>query len=179
MARGRILLKRLSFIILSVAFGFFICILFYFKFGGYFLIGKEERVNFVNKVKSSPQLPDRFYEAYNVVYPNSLQGGQLDYFIGRDIKKRNNVECPCRLAAYDSGFTEYVYKNLPLTVFYLENYVSQKECLNYYANQIRFREGIIGVKQASRIFFERDIEELDVDECVRLVQMFRGSYSYQ
>jgi penicillin-binding protein 1A len=61
----------------------------------------------------------------------------------------------------------------------IERTYSKDEILEMYLNQIYFGEGAYGVQAASRIFFRKDVDELDLPECALLAGLLRnpGEYS--
>jgi monofunctional biosynthetic peptidoglycan transglycosylase len=50
----------------------------------------------------------------------------------------------------------------------LENQLSKKRIFNLYLNVIEFGPGIFGIQAAARNFFNKNVNELDLEEIVRL-----------
>ena len=50
----------------------------------------------------------------------------------------------------------------------LERQYTKKEILELYLNQIYFGQGAYGVQAAARVYFGKDVEELDLNECAML-----------
>lgn len=51
----------------------------------------------------------------------------------------------------------------------LDNQVSQKECFNYYLNNYTFSNKVIGLNEASRHFFNKEIEKLTQIEIAEIL----------
>lgn len=139
----------------------------------YWFTSETERDNFVIKIKTAQELPDRFYDIYNLVYENSLNHGQMRYLLNRNNK---STECPCRLAGYDFASTTGL--NLISTTFWLEREVSQKECLNYVANNIIFSYKIVGLRDASIHYYDKEIENLIDEEMLELAIIMENTTFY-
>ena len=60
----------------------------------------------------------------------------------------------------------------------IERMYSKDEILQMYFNQIYFGEGAYGVQAAARVFFGKNIEELNLPECALLVGMPRNPREY-
>ncbi|MCX5800211.1 MAG: PBP1A family penicillin-binding protein [Candidatus Eisenbacteria bacterium] len=60
----------------------------------------------------------------------------------------------------------------------IERMYSKDEILQMYFNQIYFGDGAYGVQAASRIFFGKNIEELDLPECALLAGLPRNPREY-
>jgi len=66
-----------------------------------------------------------------------------------------------------------------LLALQLERNYSKQEILEMYLNQIYFGEGVYGIVQAARVFFDKNVEELSLSECALLAGLIRypGYYS--
>lgn len=148
----------------------------FIRFGGYLIIDKSEKEHLVNEIKNAPQLPDRFYEIYDMVYPNALEKSTfLSYFYkGR----QNNQKCPCGEAAYFGMYGKYFGIKLRLLSFILDDYVTQKECLNFYTTKIDFLHGNIGMENFSESYFNKDIYSLNDKEIVEIIIIMKNPSLY-
>lgn len=61
---------------------------------------------------------------------------------------------------------------------YLESSLSKNEILEKYLNKVYFGHGAYGVETASRIYFDKNVEELDLGEKALLIGLIRGPYAY-
>lgn len=105
----------------------------YIKFGGYIILDKQEREELVAEIKSSPQLPERFYEIYNVMKPNSLNPTSWLHFINHQANSKVNTYCACREAVYAAIYPGEVDAMIIMpTINFVERNTSQKECLSFY-----------------------------------------------
>jgi hypothetical protein len=155
--------------IVLVSFGLYI----YLTKSVYWEIDKKDRIEIVSAIKSASVLPDRFYYIYNKIYPNSLEKRQLYYFFNRDDGK---AECPCRLAGYKASVVYDIH--LANLVFWLENEVSQNECLNYFAAEVDLLDNTIGVLRASGYYFNKKLEDLTDYEFIELIVMIENPSLY-
>ncbi|MDR2948478.1 MAG: transglycosylase domain-containing protein [Prevotella sp.] len=149
----------------------------FIKFGGYFLIDKADREEYIAEIKNSTELPDRFYEIYNIIFPDALETNSWMYLFNREFGKAYN-QCPCREAAYEGWYLRHIGFDMTLLTNLTENYASQKECLNYYAAQKEFPNKIIGVHNASAQYFDKKITALNDAELIELILMMQNPYFY-
>jgi hypothetical protein len=149
----------------------------FIKFGGYFLINKADREAYITEIKNSPELPDRFYEIYNVVFPDALETGSWKYLFNREFGKTYN-NCPCREATYTGWYLRHIGFDMTLLTNMTENHASQKECLNYFTAKTEFPNKIIGIQDASIHFFNKSVSQLNDPELAELVLMMQNPYFY-
>lgn len=147
----------------------------YLTKAAYWKIDKNDRDMFISQIKSAPTLPERFYIIYNKIYPGSLENGQLHYLLNRD---DTDSECPCRLAAYNTHFTFLSDIHLVQLTFFVEDYLTQKECLNCLAYNFNFLNGIKGIENASKYFYNKDLSELSDSEIIELIVMMENPALY-
>ncbi|MFD0975366.1 transglycosylase domain-containing protein [Salinimicrobium gaetbulicola] len=143
----------------------------------------NEKNDIVSFIKNSPPIPDNFVEVFEKVYPRSIDGNYWTYFVERTFSDSNR-KCPCKMAAlfipnekidYSRGY----YSTMPgMIALELEDYVSQKECLNYVYNNFQFGNDIIGVRSASENFFNKSLEELNQKEIVSILTMLENPVLY-
>ena len=58
--------KNILLIIFIFPITIIIGMLYFVKLGGYFILNKAETGVYINDIKNSPELPNRFYEIYNM-----------------------------------------------------------------------------------------------------------------
>lgn len=171
--------RKLLFTLIIIAFIIILSAYLYAFKLPYFTIEKEDRVAIENSIKSSPELPNRFYEIYNIIYPRSLEQGQLNFLLDRSFKNiKEQSECPCRLAAYNNQWVSRYRISLPQMTFFIEDFASQTECLNYYASKFHFNKDIIGINKASLALYNKEINDLYDREYIELILMMENSYFY-
>lgn len=61
-----------------------------------------------------------------------------------------------------------------LTTIKLERTYSKEEILQMYLNQYYFSRGAYGVASAGRIFFNKTVAELDMNDCAIIIGLFKG-----
>lgn len=171
--------KKLLLILIIITFIIILPIYIYVFKLPYFTIKEEERKYIENLIKTSPELPDRFYEIYDIIYPKSLKQEQLNYLIDRSFNNiKEQVECPCRLAAYNNQWVSRYRLSLPQMTFFIEGFASQKECLNYYASKFQFSKDIIGIKDVSIILYGKEINTLNDREYIELILIMENRHFY-
>lgn len=108
----------------------------YITFGGYLIIDKTVKEEFFADIKNSPQLPERFYEIYNLMYPKSLGPSSWTHFLIHDANPETNTYCVCREAVYAGIYPLYVKTTeiIPI-VNMVESNFTQRQCLDYYINK--------------------------------------------
>lgn len=160
-----------SFLVLTILFptGTYI----YLTKSAYWKIDKEARIEIISTMQSVESLPDKFYELYNKIYSNSLDKGQLYYLLNRG---KGGYECPCRLAGYEISHVHNVH--LVNIAFWLEDQVSQKECLNYYSTNVDLLYDVKGVSQGSIYYFNKSINDLSDSELIELIVMMENPSLY-
>lgn len=65
-----------------------------------------------------------------------------------------------------------------LLAMHIEREFSKEEILQFYLNQIYFGEGAYGVDAAARVYFNKDIQDLDIAECAMLAGLPRAPSAY-
>lgn len=136
----------------------------YYNYWGYTIMDKDERQSFVEKIKNTPILPDKFYDIYNSLYTDALNKNYWQYMFSLD----KRFQCPCREAVFIGVYPQYTGFDLNLIIPTIEKNVSQKECLNFYLSEFDFTDGNIGVQNTARYYFDKDLEELNDSEIIEL-----------
>lgn len=80
-------MKKALFRFLIAAIVAFVCFFGYLRFGAYLFIEKKDRVRIVNLINEAPQLPERFYELYEISNPKSLNTNLTENIIRETIGK--------------------------------------------------------------------------------------------
>ncbi len=108
----------------------------YVKFGGYLIIDKTVKEEFFADIKNSPLLPERFYEIYDVMYPNSLNSSFGRHLLFHKADSEDGKSCACTVAVYARIYPLYVktIEIIPI-VNMVESNFNQKQCLDYYVNR--------------------------------------------
>ncbi len=60
----------------------------------------------------------------------------------------------------------------------LEKYYTKEEILALYFNEYDFLNQAVGLKSAAKIYFDKGVDELEIQECAMLVGMFKNSSYY-
>lgn len=173
--------------ILKKLFILFIIILsllfLYLKYGGYIWMDQEERDQIVIQIKQSPELPDQFYQIYNSIYPQSLNQSVLDYLIEREsdnlLSKQlnSNINIFLEVVAIANLQTRFRVSRFQ-EASYLENFVTPKECLNFWSSKVYFKDGVVGIKNGCTYLFNKNLEDLTDDELIELIVVMQNSLFY-
>ena len=132
------------------------------------VIDKETYNHLVEVIKTSEDLPDRFYEIYGQVTDFDKKSTTNKYLFNRLLNMRNyNTKNPCPCADVAYGF---VYSSIDKwTVgFALDKDVSPKKCLDFYLSKFDFLYSAIGIQSASQFYYQKDLEQLTDTEMLEL-----------
>lgn len=138
----------------------------------------------IKEIKSADELPDKFYKIYEINNPTSLDYGiQTSSVIG--IFKDNINTSPSLMVSRNWGLPQKTtsIKQRTRISYYglaskLENKVNQKECLNWIANNHYFENNQIGIFNASKYYFNKEISNLTNVEMATLVLMIQNASLY-
>ncbi|MFV0535853.1 MAG: hypothetical protein ACK5M3_00610 [Dysgonomonas sp.] len=131
MKRRKKIIAIICFVPLMLIIGLFS----YVKFGGYLIIDKTIKNDFFADINNSPQLPERFYQIYDEIYPKSLNPIFWSHLlIHRD--SSDGESCACTEAVYAGIYPLYVKTTEIIPIINMvESSFSQKKCLDYYINK--------------------------------------------
>ncbi len=147
-------------------------ILCFFSYGAYFTFSKERREMAVAAVNTTPELPDHFIEIYGKVNPGSANS------LLHNVITNPHSDCPCKDAAADMAIqmaSGEVYKIAQLT-FFIESYATQEQCLAFVMNNRYFANNKKGVNEASRYYYNKELQNLNDDEMLELIAMSGNTY---
>jgi len=138
----------------------------------------------IKEIKSADELPDKFYKIYEINNPTSLDYGiQTSSVIG--IFKDNINTSPSLMVSRNWGLPQKTtsIKQRTRISYYglaskLENKVNQKGCLNWIANNHYFENNQIGIFNASKYYFNKEISNLTNVEMATLVLMIQNASLY-
>jgi penicillin-binding protein 1A len=65
-----------------------------------------------------------------------------------------------------------------LTAYKLENYYSKNEILTLYLNTVPFGNNTFGIKTATKRYFNKGVNRLQVEEAALLVGMLKATTTY-
>ena len=77
--------KNILLIIFIFPITIIIGMLYFVKLGGYFILNNAETGIYINDIKNSPELPNRFYEIYNIIYPDALDNNAWEHFLNKTL----------------------------------------------------------------------------------------------
>lgn len=145
---------------------------------------EEEIKPYITEIKQAEELPYLFYELYNLDNNNSLDFGTME-FLAKSlfyIKTSRPISVWLARMIYipkmkDRVFINRVKIELSLAMK-IDRETLQKEQLNYLLNDLDFVNGQIGVKNASKFYFEKEITELTENEIASLIVMTRNPVFY-
>jgi hypothetical protein len=171
-------LKKTAFRILILVCTGILAIIAYFEIGGYFLLGEDREV-IGKEIREAPALPYNFLKMYTAVYPDALSTGLWSH-IGSEIVYGRHYDCPCRDAAYPYIATRGAgdfYESAIIT-FQVEDMATQQECLEFVLKHMDFSNGIIGIENAAKYYYNKNLDEIYEDEALELVVIARNPGLY-
>lgn len=172
-------IRKISIAILVLVVTGLLAVFVFFEYGGYFLFTKEEREVVKDEIIKGPPLPDNFINVYTAVYPEALKRGLWNY-IGTEAITGNYNECPCRDAAYPfiSILKAGNFYKAALVAFQIENIATQRQCLEFVLNNMYFSNGVKGINNAAKRFYEKELAELNDDQALELIVMAKNPSLY-
>ncbi|MEL1243935.1 transglycosylase domain-containing protein [Flavobacterium sp. DGU11] len=168
----RILIKLVMFFMIILAGSY--CFLAY---GAYFSFDTSQREIAIAAVTSSPNLPDDFVKLYMATHPG------LEESFRRTFASKvfgDESDCPCQDAAADLAVkmaSGKIYKIAQLT-FFLEEYVTQRQCLEFSLNNTVFAYNTNNIQEATRYYYNKELENLNDDEMLELIAMSKNPYFF-
>ena len=162
-------------------------------FIGFYIYAKNYWKNFatetqikelISEIKTAEELPEKFYELYEIENPNTLTYG-LNRLMITSVFKSTFYKPPSSIVAliseisrdYKGSFHRHKLREISLS-WKIENGASQRECLNWVANRFDFVNMALGIKQASNLYFKKEISELTEKELASLVIMMNNASLY-
>ena len=173
------LLKILSTLGILVVIFFYI----FLKVNWKFTIYEKNISALVEEIKQADELPEEFYQMYNVHYEKSLDKGLLYHeFHSIYQVKSHNALCLFVSRIYLLDTNNKTLKRNFLTAYSLalelQNRTTNRELLNWLVTKYDFLNKAVGIKKASKIYFNKDIIELDEHEMAILVVIMENSSLY-
>ena len=171
-------------VLVSLTLLFSIGVYIFMETGGNRYLTPENKKEIVAQIKSSPSLDSVFLQAFNVIYPSSLDGGYWAYSFSHLISSQSKRKCPCKLAAMNIDrdkidYENYSYNLAPHVIsLELEDYLTQTECLNFITNNYDFGFKVVGVESASMKYFNKSIKELGSAEIAELFVIMKNPIYY-
>ena len=143
------------------------------------VIDKETYNNLVEAIKASEDLPDRFYEIYGQVTKFDEKSTTNKYLSNELLNMQNyhmKNSCPCFDISSEFAFNATIDYRMfginKITIgLTLDKDVSPKKCLDFYLSKFDFLYSIIGIKNASQFYYQKDLEQLSDDEMFELSVM--------
>ncbi|MCD8425005.1 transglycosylase domain-containing protein [Tenacibaculum dicentrarchi] len=130
------------------------------------VIEKDNKDYLFNSIEKTEPLPLAFKQTIEKYNPNFFEQGVWNSIFGQLIGKARNG-CQCREIYYpflakDKKFTPEIL------ALELEDKFTQKKCYEYNMNTANFGYGIIGIRNASRKFYNKEINDLTENEILKL-----------
>lgn len=171
------ILAILIIIIVSI-FGFY----FWLNQRLYKVIDKETYDYLVETIKTSPDLPEKFYSIYGQLTNYDEESttkrfifyktaGLLSFDNFREIKH----PCPCVNANYGIEYHTFDTWTVGLA---LDKDVTPKKCLDFYLSKLDFSFSVKGIQNASIFYFHKNMNELTDDEMLELSIMAINPYTF-
>jgi membrane carboxypeptidase/penicillin-binding protein PbpC len=155
----------------------------------YILLSSTWRLDFTNneiepyikEIKQAENLPNLFYELYNIDNNNSLESGTFKYLTN----SLNSSSSPpvsiwiARMMFIPKRKNRILPKILQLSLATkIEKETSSKQQLNFMLKRTDFVNGQIGVENAANFYFKKELIELNQEEIATLIVMTRNPSLY-
>ncbi|KIX20071.1 hypothetical protein SY27_16285 [Flavobacterium sp. 316] len=146
---------------------------------------ENELQTYFSEIKKSENLPDLFYKYYDLDNNNSLETKTGEYLFksifASEISRRPLSFWLARQMYIpkmkNRTFINRIRIELSLAMK-IEKETSQKEQFNYTLSTVDFVNNQIGVKNASKFYFGKEIAELNENEIASLIIMIRNPALY-
>ena len=168
-----------------ILLGILLFVGFYFYVKNYWknYANEEEINNLITNIKSAEKLPEEFYILYNIENTKSLNTNYNKQIL-RTIFGSEFIRPPSSKASkmgIDFFFRNKVkdyrrFKIAQISITWLiESRTSQSECLNWITQNYDFLNSAKGIKQASNLYFKKNMENLNDYELASLIIMLENS----
>ncbi len=168
-----------------ILLGIFIFIGFYFYIKNYWKnFATEKEINdLIVSIKSADKLPEKFYTLYNIKNPKALNTTYNEQALRAVISSKYISTPSSKVSAMriNSFFLNKInshrrFKTAQISMTWLiESRTSQAACLNWITKNYDFLNNAKGIKQASNLYFKKNIENLNDHELASLVIMLQNS----
>jgi membrane carboxypeptidase/penicillin-binding protein PbpC len=145
----------------------------------------ENEINqYISEIIHAEELPNLFYELYNLDTNNSLENGTLMYLTKNFFFVKTNQPLSIWIAKMmyipKAEYRKYphILKIELSLATKIDKEISPKEQLNFMLKQTEFANGQIGIKSASKYYFNKEITELNENEIASLIVMTRNPSLY-
>lgn len=143
----------------------------------------KQRTELIKEIKSAPKLPDNFIEFYNTVYPKSLENNfwKRIYKFSTSYFSIKNDRLPSQIVAnliVSEVLNDNKGKNLNslFLVRFIEQYTTQKECLNFEFQKIDFRHNRKGIEAVSQDLFKKPVKDLQPIEIAEILALSENPF---
>jgi penicillin-binding protein 1A len=126
----------------------------------------------------------RFYQ-HKGIDPRSLARVFIKTVLFNDPGSGGGSTISQQLAKNIFGRTDYGLLTVPVNktkefflAYRIENVFSKEDILTIYLNTVSFGENVYGIEAASRRYFNKKIEELEIEESAVLIGMLKANTSY-
>ncbi len=142
-------------------------------------INQEKLSEIIQSVSQSKAQEDRIIDMYNSIYDDALAKSTVNYLfhIVADSERPSN---PCYLIASRSylsnnrGLSENDY----VITHHIEKEVGRRKCLDCLFAMYNFGYRAIGIGEAARIYFEKEVSDLSEEEIIGIFAMMENSSYY-
>lgn len=149
------------------------------------ILTEEQKESLFKEIESSPELPESFYTTIEKYFKDDFKFDQGAWgSITQNIFGGRRDQCPCREIYFppfhikDGAWINRFYSEI--IALELEENFSNKKCLEYELSTWRYPGCpsylCEGVQEASRFYYDKEIEELNEREIVEILLMFKCNY---
>ncbi len=160
--------------LISIGISYFFIYNYYKNF-----VSEAELRNIILKINSTEIISSEFIEVYSKVNNYDVTYSTNNFLFSLPYNKligNYSEKCPC----FDANYGLLVYNTLERISLgiQLDKKNGSKKCLEYYLNNIEFPNNVIGVNVASRVIYNKDLQELNNVEMIELSMISRNPSLY-
>lgn len=138
------------------------------------VISKDSYKELVQEIRQTPQLPERFYGIYSKVAGVNIKSSSKNHITERIFNILTNQSnykngCPCIDAAYIQGINSTI--DTWIVGLALDKEVTTEQCFAFYLSHFDYLFSQIGIRNASKFYYNKEIEELNDDEMYEISVM--------
>ncbi len=142
------------------------------------IMSKDKQKELMSAIILSSELPDSFYVTFSKYYPKAFEQNVWGSIIFQSFGIRTN-ECQCQEIYIHPGYTDkWTEFTQPIVALEIEEHCSYKKCFEYNMSVSDFGMNTIGIQEASRRFYNKEIDKLSEREIVELMVIKKAPGRY-
>jgi hypothetical protein len=189
--RMKVLLHKIKWILIAFFIGilvFLLALFLRYNFGWPKYFDNKAIIEICDSINTTNTLPNNFYEIYDKLFPRQRHTGILKTYTWGfvyELISGNNDRLVSPTVIFSWDYYTNLLDNKRGTIYYIDNkiflsfaidkYTSPEKCFDFILNRHNFSYNQIGIFNASRYYYKKDLEKLTVEEIIGLIVMLKNS----